>query len=146
MPLTIVAARGGACTVELAIRLGGDCPAQSFLDGDCEQLREGGRNKPNSTARAKFQVLFQQMANYGHLSSPRFRKEMGKLFAFKHEVRNIQVRFPCFEDGGKWIVTHGFKKPGAQKKKGDWPQSEVKRAQEIMDEYFVRKKAARTRP
>jgi hypothetical protein len=139
IPRTIVAARGGACTVEFVVRSSGNCPAQSFLNDDCEQIREGGKGEPESTARAKFQFLFQQMANYGNIAPKRFKKEMGKFFAFRHTVRNVQIRFPCFVDGDKWIVTHGFSKPGAQRGLGTWPSSEVKRAEELMREYFKRK-------
>jgi hypothetical protein len=35
-----------------------------------------------------------------------------------------------------------FKKPGAQKGQGKWPESEIDRATKIMDEYFKRKKQA----
>jgi hypothetical protein len=142
MAITIVAAKGGACTVELAVRPGGNCPAKSFLESECERLREGGKDQAASTARAKFLQLFQQMANYGSVSPTRFKKEMGKFFAFRHEVRNVQVRFPCFEDGDKWIVTHGFFKPGAKKGKGAWPTSEVQRAEEIRGEYLQQKQNA----
>jgi hypothetical protein len=138
--LTIIAARG-RCTVEFVVRQNGSCPAKEFLEVDCEQIREGSKNKPDSTARAKFLMLFQQLAVTGHLSPKRFKKEMGKLFAFSHVVRNTQIRFPCFQDGAKWIVTHGFPKPGSQKRLGKWPESQVKRAEELMAEYFARKQA-----
>jgi Phage derived protein Gp49-like (DUF891) len=107
-----------------------------------EQIREKGKDDPQATARARCMVVFQIMANYGRVSPKRFKKEMGKLYAFRHEVKNLQIRFPCFQDGDKWIVTHGFVKPGAQKKKGDWPDSEVARAEKIMAEYWTRKKRA----
>ena len=139
--LTVVAAKGRACTVEFAIRRSGDCPGQDFFEDDCERIREGSKAKPGSTARARFGFLFQQMANSGQLSPKRFYKEMGKLFAFAHEVRNIQIRFPCFQGGEKWIVTHGFAKPGAQRGLGRWPDSEVNKAEEVMAEYFLRKQA-----
>jgi hypothetical protein len=139
MALTIVAATGGACTVEFVVRQSGDCPAKAFLDGPCKELREGGKNKPASTAQARFNFLFQEMANTGNLSGKRFRKEMGTFFAFSHEVRNVQVRFPCFRDGNKWIVTHGFFKPGAKSGRGKWPAAEVTRAEEIRSEYLRRK-------
>ena len=79
-------------------------------------------------------------ARYGNVQSKRFKKEMGKLYAFRHEIDNRQIRFPCFQDGNRWILTHGFIKPGAQKKKGKWPQGEIDRAGSIGAEYFRRKK------
>jgi hypothetical protein len=85
-------------------------------------------------------VLFQQMANSGNVSPKRFKKEMGPFFAFRHEVRNVQLRFPCFQDGNKWIITQGFIKPGAKGGLGAWPQSEIDRADELREVYFQRKK------
>lgn len=140
MPITKVIARGNACTVECVVCVSGDVPAEEFLQTVLAQIREKGNDDPEATARARFMVLFQLMANYGRVSPKRFKKEMGKLFAFKHEVKNLQIRFPCFQDGNKWIVTHGFIKPGAKKKMGDWPHSEVRRAEKIMAEYWARKK------
>ena|SRR5947209_5727811 len=141
LPLTLVAAAGRKCSVEFVVRESGTCPAREFWEA-CEQIREGSKLKPDSTARAKFAVLFQEMADNGALSPKRFKKEMGKLFAFAQEVRNVQIRFPCFQDGSKWIVTSGFQKPGAQSGKGQWPDSEVKKAEDMMAEYFRRKQAA----
>jgi hypothetical protein len=138
--LTIIVAQGGWGTVECAVLHSATVPAKDFLEGELEDIREKGRNDPQATARARFMMLFQQMAEYGRVSGKRFAKEMGKLFAFKHEVNNRQIRFPCFQDGKKWILTHGFVKPGAQKKKGKWPQSEINRAHEIEAEYWIRKK------
>jgi len=136
-----VIATGRSCPVAFAVKESGSCPGREFFEGECEQIREGGKHKPEATARGRFAVLFQQMANYGNVSPKRFKKEMGALFAFSHEVANTQIRFPCFQDGVKWIVTHGFCKPGAKKGRGQWPDSEVKRAEEIMAEYFRRKQS-----
>lgn len=140
-PLTIVIARGRACSVEFAVRESGACPGRHFWEVDCEAIHEGSKRKPKPTARAKFAVLFQEMADNGAISPKRFKKEMGTFFAFSHEVRNIQLRFPCFQDGTKWIVTSGFPKPGAQSGLGKWPDSEIKKAEEIKAEYFSRKNA-----
>ena len=139
-PPTVVVARGAWGTVECAVRPNGDAPAAKFLNTDLENLREKGKDEPQATARARFLVLFQQMADCGRVGTgKRFSKEMGQLYAFKHEVRHVQIRFPCFQDRNRWILTHGFLKPGAQKKKGKWPASEVARAEQIMSEYFQRR-------
>jgi hypothetical protein len=138
--LTEVVATGNECSVECAIRLSGEIPAKAFLEGTLEEIREGGKDKPQSTATARFMVLFQNMADYGRVQAKRFSSEMDGLYAFKHEVRKTQIRFPCFQDGNKWILTHGFLKPGAKKGLGDWPSAEIDRAKEIRGEYFTLKK------
>jgi hypothetical protein len=131
-PLTELVAEGTWGTVEFAVRQSGGVPAKEFFDS------LPGKAKP------RFAVLFQHMANYGSVSDKRFKKEMGKLFAFRHEVGKRQIRFPCFQDGNRWILTHGFFKPGAQKGMGKWPEREIKRAQEMETEYWARKKQAET--
>jgi hypothetical protein len=114
--------------VEFAVLVSGSVPAKEFLE---EEL--------NDAARAKFLVLFQQMADYGRVSPKRFKSEMKKLCAFRHEIGNRQIRFPCFRDEQSWILTHGFFKPGAKNGLGKWPQSEIDRAERIMDDYWQRK-------
>jgi hypothetical protein len=138
---TIVAAKGAWGTVEFVVLKSGKSPAKEFFDNECKRIREKGDDDPQATAQARFAFLFQQMANYGPESMPpkRFKKEMGNLSAFRHEVANLQVRFPCFRDGSAWLVTHGFVKPGAQKGLGDWPASEISRAEAIEAEYRERK-------
>jgi hypothetical protein len=129
-PITKVLARGAWGTVECAVRKSGDAPAEEFL------------RTLSDEARARFMVLFQHMANYGKVAPKRFKAEMKKLSVFRHEIENRQLRFPCFQDGKRWIITHGFVKPGAKKKKGKWPQTDVERAIAIRDEYWERKKQA----
>jgi hypothetical protein len=126
-PLTEVVAEGAWGTVEYAVRPSGSVPAKDFFDALDEK------------AQASFAVLFQNMANVGRLSSKRFKKEMGNLYTFKHEVGKRQIRFPCFRDGNRWILTHGFFKPGAKKGLGAWPKPEVDRAKAIEAEYKGRK-------
>jgi hypothetical protein len=133
-PKTNLVAKPGVCSVEAVVLDSGHCPAAEFLD-EIESIREGAKSKPSSSAKARFLYLFQQMADYGRVSPKRFGPEMEGLFAFKHEVRNIQIRFPCFQDGNKWVLTSGFKKPGAKKGLGQWPESEVRKAKEIMAHY-----------
>jgi hypothetical protein len=141
---THVIANGAWGSVEFVVLRSGKIPAKEFFDNDCKEIREKGADEPAATAQARFAFLFQQMANYGPKEMPkkRFSKEMGKLWAFRHEVSNIQIRFPCFQDGNAWIVTHGFVKPGGKKGLGKWPESEVFRAEGIEAEYRSRTKAA----
>jgi hypothetical protein len=140
---TVIVARGNWGTVECVVRNSGQVPARDFLQNDLEQITEGGKHKPQATARARFMVLFQMMADSGSVPPKRFGKEMGRLFAFKHEVRNIQIRFPCFQDRKCWMLTHGFQKPGAKKKLGAWPKAEIDRAAEIKGEYYQQLQAIR---
>lgn len=88
---------------------------------------------------ARFLVLFQEMAEHGHvLNSARFSQEEGKIYAFKHRLpkKNKQVRFPCFQIGNRWLLTHGFFKPGAKKGRGKWPRAQLDRAKRIMGEHM----------
>jgi hypothetical protein len=137
--LTKVVAAGAWGKVECVVRENGECPAEDFLTRDLEDVREKGKDKAHSTARARFMALFQVMADIGQLSGSRFKGEMEGFFAFKHEVKNRQIRFPCFRDGRAWIITHGFFKPGARKGLGVWPENEIQRAKSIRREYFERK-------
>lgn len=125
---TVIAASGDWGSVEFAVRLSGRIPGKEFLT---ENLDAKGQ--------AKFNHLFHQMAATGRLRDNRFRPEAEHFFAFSHEVRNVQIRFPCFNDGRRWIVTHGFAKQGAQKGRGKWRQSEIDRAIEIQAEYLILK-------
>jgi hypothetical protein len=126
--LTIVVANGEWGTVEFAVRLSGRCLGRDFL------------NSLSKTGRARCYQLFQQFADAGMVQLKRFEHIDGQLCSLRHEIEKSQLRFPCFQDGSKWIVTHGFKKPGAKKKLGRWPQTEIDRGFEIMGEYVQRKK------
>jgi hypothetical protein len=138
--LTEVIARGAWGTVEAIVLESNACPALELITNDLMDLREGAKDEEDKTAAARFMVLFQQMANYGAVSPKRFKKEMEGFHAFKHEVKNRQIRFPCFQDGKRWILTHGFFKPGARKKGlGEWPEEQIQRACAHRDEYFRRK-------
>ena len=136
LALTKDLARPGVCRVACVIMSSGEIPAEDDL-AEMERLREKRHGKAN--AKARFLVLFDNMAKYGQISRKRFRREMNGFCAFRHEVANVQVRFPCFRGGNDWIVTHGFKKPGAQSGLGQWPQGEIARAKHIRSEYVRRK-------
>jgi hypothetical protein len=141
-PPTELLAQGAWGSVEAVVLASGHCPALSFLETECELIREKGKTQPEATAHARMNVLFQHMANYGRLSAKRFKPERDQFMAFSHEVANVQVRFPCFRDGNRWVLTHGFRKPGAKKGRGTWPETEVRRANEIRAEYLRRKATA----
>jgi hypothetical protein len=139
--LTVTLYRGTWGTVECAVRGSGEVPAQTFLQGRCREIREKGRDDLLATAEARFMNLFYQMANVGPMRMPakRFQSRGGGVYYFRHEIRNSPIRFPCFLDSACCILTHGFVKPGAKKKRGGWPPGEIKRAKDIMTEYFRRK-------
>ena len=121
--LTEIVAKGQWGSVEYAVLVSRKVPAKKFFDG--KRLTERDR--------AKFVQLFLQMAEHGEVSYKRFKREMGNLFAFRHETSKKQIRFPCFQDGNRWILTHGFIE------KGGWPQNEIDRANVIEAEYWKRK-------
>ncbi|MBI1903269.1 MAG: type II toxin-antitoxin system RelE/ParE family toxin [Planctomycetia bacterium] len=138
-PLTKIEARGPWGTVESFITSNNKCPAGDFLD-HLKTISAKKKDNVKATAYFKFIVLFDQMAKTGQVQRKRFRSEMQGFYAFAHEHRNVQYRFPCFSDGRRWILTHGFAKPGAQEGLGEWPQREIDRAVELRKEYFLRKK------
>lgn len=116
----------------------GKIPAVADL-GVFEQLRFKGKDKPDQNAKAKFMALFRQMAQLGSVSPKRFAKEMDGFYAFTVEMNKIQLRIVCFQEGNRWLLTHGFQKPGAQRKLGQWPAGEIRRAKNIRAEYLSRK-------
>lgn len=140
--LTVEVANGVWGTVECVVCISQKVPAQEFLEQELRRLCPKGKDQPGASAEAKLLALFERMAEYGPsvFSDDRFGKEgaLG-MYAFKHEVCGKLIRFPCFQDGKRWLLTHGFFKPGAQKKKGKWRASEVNRALEIKAEYVAKK-------
>jgi hypothetical protein len=135
----MVIARGTRCNVECAVLVSGDAPAKDFLENELRNLKLKGKQQPNANAEAKLLRLFWDMAMRGRVLGKHFGPEAGKLYGFKHEVMKKLIRFPCFSDGNKWILTHGFYKPGAQSGKGKWPEREIDRANTIMSVYYGRK-------
>jgi hypothetical protein len=126
-PLLYQLANGDWGTVDAVVLTNGNCPARKFV------FEELARNE-----RARALNLFQVMADQGSVPSKRLKSEEG-FQAFSIEVNNRQIRFPCFQDGQRWVVTHGFIKPGAKKGRGPWPRSEIDRANRIIAEYRSRK-------
>jgi hypothetical protein len=140
--LTLDAATPGLWgAVRFVVLRSGKSPGKEFFDGECEQIHVKGNRQ--ATAKVKFLVLFQKMANDGPEAMPRrhFKKEMGHLWAFTHEIGNVQIRLPCFRDGDAWLITTGFKKKGAKKGLGKWRQEDIDRAEAVESEYRQRKAA-----
>ncbi|WP_197526747.1 type II toxin-antitoxin system RelE/ParE family toxin [Botrimarina colliarenosi] len=110
----------------------GDSPVQDWLDG----LHKEIGIKEAKKVRNKFKALFNQMAANGEIPNPsRFSGERGDIHAFKFAWNKRLYRIACFQDGKKWVLTHGFVKPGAQKGKGKWPTEELDRADRIQAEH-----------
>ncbi|MEX2141310.1 MAG: type II toxin-antitoxin system RelE/ParE family toxin [Pirellulales bacterium] len=114
-------------TVEFAVRTSGAVEAREFL------------NTLDRKVRAKFLALFGQMAKFGWIANPsRFSHEADKIYGFKFNHQNQLIRFPCFQIANRWLLTHGFRKPGAQRGRGSWPKRELEKAKEIMKEHLAR--------
>jgi len=107
--------RGAWGAVEYVVLRNGDCPAEEFI------------NSLELPDKAKLARLFRWMAMTGRIrNEEKFKKEQGDIFGFK----SFQIRVGCFQVGQRWLLTHGFRK-----KKNHWPDSELKRAESIRDEY-----------
>jgi len=92
-------------------------PAREFIEDEL-----------NDSERRKLAVLFQRMADTGQINNKeQFRKEAGEIFAFKRH----QIRIGCFQAGGCWFLTHGFRK-----KANAWPPAQLQRAERIRTEHL----------
>jgi phage-related protein len=120
-----VVATGAMRTIEAAVCLDGNSPAQEFLD----QLAEADQQK--------LAALFARMADHGVVTNEeKFKKLEGAIWEFK----SSQIRIPCFQDGRAWVLTHGF-----LKKKQKAPKREIERAERIMHEDQQRQARRRAR-
>jgi hypothetical protein len=137
-----IVAKGVNGVVEFAIDARGRSRARTFLDGLPEEL--GASKNPNKQgigdkAKAKFLALFKEMVDAGEIrKESKFGKESGGIYAFKYEIVNHLIRIPCFQFKGSWVLTHGFYKKGAQRKKGKWRREEIITAETIMAEHTSR--------
>lgn len=129
LPLTKVIARGTACTVECIVRASGESPAEQFLLGELAQTHEKKKD-PQSSATARFLVLFQMMANYGRVSPKRFKKEMAS------DPLSVFSRWRQMDFDTRVHQT------GCAEEVGRLAREEVTRAEELMAEYWRRKKQA----
>ena len=111
-----LAEEGAWGTVEYVVRRNGDALAEKFIDSLSEE------------ERAKVGALLERMAVSGLIANrQKFKKVEGHIFEFKC----FQIRIGCFQVQRSWLLTHAF-----VKKKDNWPKSELKRANEIRDEYL----------
>jgi hypothetical protein len=125
--------RGRWGFVEYACTAAGKYEAEEFLD--VTLLREFGKtNGPKVQKRVV--AILENISDYGE--SPRLEPKRGSIFGIKFEFSSRPIRFACFLNGKCWVLTHGFFKPGAKKKRGPWPIRELDRADRIMVEHLAR--------
>ena len=77
--MTVVVARGGACTVECAIRPSGATPAKDFLEIDLEQIREKGKNNPEATAAAIDAARWMHTGDFAVMREDGYLNIVGRL-------------------------------------------------------------------
>ena len=136
-PLTRLVARGDWGEVRAYVLENGDCPTIDFLNNDLVQMK-CGHEVPQLTARDRCLEVFQQMAEDGEVARGRLASEaIGQAFRF--EINNRQIRFPCFRDVNSWIITFGFFKRGAQHGRGKWRNEDEKKSKVYRDGYNARK-------
>ena len=113
-------------TVEYALDGNGQMPAKEFL----ESLDQDD-DAPNL---AKLLQWFQWMAENGQIANDqKFKHEKGDIYAFKAKTNEKKmVRIPCFRIRNRWILTHGFYKPGRSK----WRPQEFTTAERIQLEHM----------
>ena len=113
---------GRKITIEFAVRAGGDMPAKEFYDSlDARDKR-------------KLNPPMVRLAEDGRVEN---EEHFGKLQDDIWEFKAFQVRMPgFFLKGGRFILTHGFKK-----KKDRTPKSEIVRAETIRSEHIARESA-----
>lgn len=84
--------------------------------------------------RAKFQVLFERMAEFGVIRNPEhFRRKEGDIGCFKRG----QHRLACFRDGSDVMLVHGFRKKSDKDKR---LKRHIETAERIRGEYLDRTK------
>ena len=115
----------------LSYREGGHEPSRYARDASghshaMQFLRTCG----NPPTRGRFFLLFQLLAEDGHIASRRkFRKERGDIWGFK----SGDARIAAFPYGRVWYLTHGF-----IKRRDRWPPAELDRAERIRWEHLKR--------
>lgn len=113
---SLVVYKGAQRTIEYAVRSNGSVPAREFI----ESL--------DQSEQARMLALFTRLGDSGKIThKEQFKKLEGNIWEFKRH----QVRVLCFQEGGRWILTHGF--PRRQMR-----QSEIERAEKIREEHLKR--------
>jgi hypothetical protein len=118
--------------VEYAIGANLESDAKDFFDR--ELIEKLGKTNGKKVQR-RLTAIFENIADYGY--SPRMSPERGDIYGIKWEFSKKLIRIGCFQLGKCWILTHGFFKPGAQKKRGVWSKEQLDRADRIMAEHLA---------
>ena len=118
---------GLKCSVEFAVLDDESSPARDFFN---EEL--------SASDRRRIRSYMEHLADNGEISnSKKFKHERPPFWAFKHKTESKQLaRMPCYQNGRRWIVTHGFFK-GAQ---SEWDEAEFTKATEIRNEQLLRER------
>jgi hypothetical protein len=129
----------GRFAVAYAVRNDGTVPAEAFFNG----LSRGDQ----AYLLARFQHLAENGERGMHNRNV-FRHERREIWGFKKTSNDAPnggkglIRIPCFREGSRWYLTHGFWKP---LKDGRWRESDFDLAFAIMKEVVDRNKAKRDR-
>jgi len=108
------------------------CHAETFLTETL--IKEFGKTN-GVKVKLRLLAICEDISNNGF--SPRMSPERGPIYGIKWEFKKKLVRIACFQDGNKWVLTHGFFKQGAQKKKGVWSVEHLDRADRIREQHFA---------
>lgn len=126
IPEEQIVLKGPAMTIAYALDFSGGMPAKDFL----ESTR--GKSAPTEQELAGLNQAFKVMVQQGKITNEQqFKKERGEIYGFK----KYQARIAAFRIGSIWFLTHGFKK-----KKDQWPETEIDRANRIRNEHLSRTK------
>lgn len=121
--------KGPAAIIAYAVDEKGEMPARVFLEST------KGKDAPTPQELAGLNQAFKVMAEHGTIrNDQQFKKERGDIFGFK----KYQARVAAFKVGKTWFLTHGFKK-----KRDQWPEKELDRANRIRNEHINRTKERR---
>src|SRR3569833_2886356 len=102
---------GSRFTVEFAVLDDRSMPAKPYYDS------------LSKADRAGLFGYMQHLACIGEINNQpkKFQHERGPFWAFKRKGQNARmIRLPCYQEGLRWIITHGFDKP----RQRFWDESE----------------------
>ena len=116
--------QGGALRIEFYVSLGGEAPAEDWLEGQTD------------SKQSKFAALFAWMGDQGKIWNERkFKHVTGsdQIFEFKSDDGRVLCFFLI---GKRLVLTHGFSKKGDKTPKG-----EIERAEAIKKDFLTREKS-----
>ena len=100
------------------------CPIEEFLDN----------LQPEEQVRTNWHI--DRLEEMGPGLPPQWAHHLDDgIFELRIRCRSVRLRVLYFQDGSRFVLTHGFKK-----KTGAVPQSEIDRAFDSRRDYFAGKK------